>query len=60
MKTKRVYLDISSELHRRAKVEAASRGVTLKALVEELLTERCELPQYDTSLTQDWVDSLDN
>jgi predicted HicB family RNase H-like nuclease len=39
-----LYYDIPEELHRRLKVEAATRGTTLKALVIEALERVLESP----------------
>ncbi|HEY8526087.1 MAG TPA: hypothetical protein VIL48_14045 [Acidimicrobiales bacterium] len=39
-----LYYDIPEELHRRLKVEAATRGTTLKALVIEALEKILEEP----------------
>jgi len=40
-----LYYDIPEELHRRLKVEAATRGTTLKALVIEALEQILDAPE---------------
>jgi hypothetical protein len=40
-----LYYDIPEDLHRRLKVEAATRGITLKALVLEALQQVLDAPE---------------
>lgn len=43
----RIYYDLEEELHRRAKVAAATRGVSLKAWLIEAITEKLEREEPD-------------
>jgi hypothetical protein len=44
----RIYYDLDEELHRRAKLAAVGRGVSLKAWLIEAITEKLESEEADT------------